>query len=195
MAMTFAAYAAPPGWERPVAIAAVVLLVAVNYRGISRTAALARIIVVAVLLALAIAVSAAWTGGPAPSAFPGEGLLSHGWYGILQSAGLLFFAFAGYARIATLGEEVRDPRRTIARAILLSLAIAAAIYAVVAVTLLAVLGPDGVAATRCSPRRRRGLGSVDLGRPCGPGWRGAGLSGRAAGSGGGAGQDHSCHGT
>lgn len=149
MAMTFAAYAAPHGWERPVAIAAVVLLVAVNYRGISRTAALARIIVVAVLLALAIAVAAVWAGGTDAGAanIPGGGLLAHGWHGILQSAGLLFFAFAGYARIATLGEEVRDPRRTIPRAILLSLAIAAAIYACVAVTLLAALGPDGVAST------------------------------------------------
>jgi len=41
--------------------------------------------------------------------------------GTLQAAGLLFFAFAGYARIATLGEEVRDPGRTIARAIPLAL--------------------------------------------------------------------------
>ncbi|MYW04980.1 amino acid permease, partial [Streptomyces sp. SID3343] len=37
--------------------------------------------------------------------------------GVLQAAGLLFFAFAGYARVATLGEEVRDPARTIPRAI------------------------------------------------------------------------------
>lgn len=151
MAMTFAAYAAPAGWERPVAIAAVVLLVAVNYRGISRTAALARIIVVAVLIALALAVSAAWAGssngGNIAGNMDGGGLFAHGWYGILQSAGLLFFAFAGYARIATLGEEVRNPRHTIPRAILLALAIAAVIYAVVGVTLLAMLGPDGVAAT------------------------------------------------
>lgn len=149
MAMTFAAYAAPPGWERPVAIAAVVLLVSVNYRGVSRTAALARIIVAAVLAALALAVAAAWAGTPGAGTdvFLSGGLLSHGWYGILQSAGLLFFAFAGYARIATLGEEVKDPRRTIPRAILLSLAIAAAVYAGVALTLLAVLGPDGVAST------------------------------------------------
>lgn len=149
MAMTFAAYAAPAGWERPVAMAAVVLLVAVNCRGVTRTATLARIIVVAVLAALALAVAAAWTGGTAPggSTFLGEGLFSHGWYGILQSAGLLFFAFAGYARIATMGEEVKNPRRTIPRAILLSLGIAAAIYAVVSITLLAVLGPDGVAST------------------------------------------------
>ena len=56
-----------------------------------------------------------------------------GVYGILQSAGLLFFAFAGYARIATLGEEVRDPARTIPRAIPIALGIAVLIYAVVGV--------------------------------------------------------------
>ncbi|WP_314326110.1 APC family permease [Paenarthrobacter ilicis] len=146
MAMTFAAYAAPAGWERLVAIAAVVLLTTVNYHGVTRTAGLTRILVVAVLAALAIAVSAVW-GGPGPqlSNVLGDGLLAHGWYGILQSAGLLFFAFAGYARIATMGEEVRDPRRTIPRAIGIALGITIVLYAVIAVTLLAALGPDGVA--------------------------------------------------
>ena len=38
MALVLAAYAAPPGWERPVAAAAVVLLTAVGYRGVTRTA-------------------------------------------------------------------------------------------------------------------------------------------------------------
>ena len=64
----------------------------------------------------------------------------------MQSAGLLFFAFAGYARIATMGEEVRDPQRTIPRAILLALAIAVAVYAVVGTSVLLVLGPDRLAA-------------------------------------------------
>jgi basic amino acid/polyamine antiporter, APA family len=63
-----------------------------------------------------------------------------GVHGVLQAAGLLFFAFAGYARIATLGEEVRDPARTIPRAIPLALGIALVVYAVVAVALLSVLG-------------------------------------------------------
>ncbi|WP_461170792.1 APC family permease [Arthrobacter sp. Z1-15] len=151
MAMTFAAYTAPAGWERPVAIAAVVALAAVNYHGITRTAGLARILVGIVLAALAVAVAATWSGsGPeaAPrAALPDAGLLEHGWYGVLQSAGLLFFAFAGYARIATMGEEVRSPRRTIPRAIGISLAITVTVYAAVGVTLLAVLGPEGVAAT------------------------------------------------
>ncbi|MGY2746333.1 APC family permease [Arthrobacter sp. UYCu723] len=148
MALTFAAYAAPAGWERPVAIAAVVLLVAVNYRGVTRTAALTRFIVVAVLLVLAIVVAACWIPGAAdpPKLFDG-GVLTHGWYGILQSAGLLFFAFAGYARIATMGEEVINPRRTIPRAIVIALGIAVAVYAAIAVSILAVLGADGIAGT------------------------------------------------
>lgn len=146
MAMTFAAYAAPSGWERPVAIAAVLVLAAVNYFGVTRTAAVTRVIVVVVLAALAIGVAAAW-GGPAraPAGILGAGLLAHGWYGILQSAGLLFFAFAGYARIATMGEEVRHPERTIPCAIVIALGISVLVYAVIAVTLLATLGPGGVA--------------------------------------------------
>ncbi|WP_369746206.1 APC family permease [Paenarthrobacter sp. AMU7] len=148
MAMTFAAYAAPQGWERPVAIAAVVLLTAVNYHGVTRTAGLTRVLVIVVLAALAIAVTAVWGGsGPDFGDFAGEGLLAEGWYGILQSAGLLFFAFAGYARIATMGEEVREPKRTIPRAIGIALGITILIYAVIAVTLLAALGPEGVAGT------------------------------------------------
>jgi APA family basic amino acid/polyamine antiporter len=69
---------------------------------------------------------------------------SDGVGGVLQAAGLLFFAFAGYARIATLGEEVRDPARTIPRAIPLALGIALAVYVCVAVAVLSVLGSDGL---------------------------------------------------
>ncbi|HKU34089.1 MAG TPA: APC family permease [Paenarthrobacter sp.] len=146
MAMTFAAYAAPAGWERPVAISAVIVLAAVNYHGVTRTAGLTRILVVLVLAALTIGVAACWRGSaPDPARILGDGLLAHGWYGILQSAGLLFFAFAGYARIATMGEEVRDPKRTIPRAIGIALGITIVVYAVVAVTLLATIGPEGVA--------------------------------------------------
>src|SRR6476469_6847902 len=49
-------------------------------------------------------------------------------WGVLPAAGLIFFAFAGYARIATLGEEVKDPGRTIPRAILAALGGAFVIY-------------------------------------------------------------------
>ena len=148
MALTFAAYAAPTGWERPVGIAAVVLLAAVNYRGVTRTAGLTRIIVAAVLVVLAVVVAACWIPGAAePSRLFDGGVLAHGWYGILQSAGLLFFAFAGYARIATMGEEVLNPRRAIPRAIVTAMAIAVAVYAAIAISILAVFGADTIART------------------------------------------------
>jgi APA family basic amino acid/polyamine antiporter len=146
MAMTFAAYTVPTQWQRPTAVAVVLVLTAVNYRGITRTAGLTRVLVAVVLVALGVAVVASLAGGdPATShlAVGSDGTA----YGVLQAAGLLFFAFAGYARIATLGEEVRDPERTIPRAIPLALGLAVAVYAVVALTLLLVLGPAGIAAT------------------------------------------------
>jgi APA family basic amino acid/polyamine antiporter len=144
MAITFAAYAAP-GYERPVAVAAVVVLTAVNTQGIHRTAALTRVIVAVVLAGLTLAVTAALAGDD-PQADRLTPVTGTGAYGILQAAGLLFFAFAGYARLATLGEEVRDPERTIPKAIPIALGIVLAVYAVVAVTVLSVLGPDRLAA-------------------------------------------------
>jgi APA family basic amino acid/polyamine antiporter len=141
MALTFAAYVVPPGWQRPAAIAAVVVLAGVNCRGITRTAGLTRILVAIVLAALAVVVAAGLRAG---TTTPGPGsvdAIHPGIHGVLQSAGLLFFAFAGYARIATMGEEVREPERTIPRAILIALAGAVGIYAVVALTVLLALGP------------------------------------------------------
>ena len=140
MALTFASYAAP-GFERPAAIGAVVLLTIVNLLGVTRTASAAKIIVVIVLLVLVFVAVSGLVGSTGEHASIGEGLFDGGWYGILQSAGLIFFAFAGYARIATMGEEVRDPARTIPRAIVFALAGAVVVYAVLAVTVLQALGP------------------------------------------------------
>ncbi len=149
MALTFAAYAVPgPIWiQRLVGIGAVLALTAVNLRGITRTAGLARILVAGSLVALGVVVLVALTGSHA-----GQGNLALGRavaspYGILQSAGLLFFAFAGYARIATLGEEVRDPERTIPRAIPLALGIVVAVYLLVGGAALLVAGPAAIAAS------------------------------------------------
>ena len=148
MALTFAAYAVPgPGWlERPVAVLALLALTAVNLRGIARTAGLTRILVAVSLAALTVVIGAILGSGAGDSANLSLEL-SGGYYGVLQSAGLLFFAFAGYARIATLGEEVRDPERTIPRAIPLALGITVAIYAVVAASVLLALGSDALASS------------------------------------------------
>ncbi|MDT7799055.1 MAG: basic amino acid/polyamine antiporter, family [Actinomycetota bacterium] len=151
MALTFATYAVPGPWwaQRAVAVAAVLGLAALNYRGVTKTALLTRILVATSLTALAAVVIGIAVGGRAGPANLGgwAGLGSGGVYGTLQAAGLLFFAFAGYARIATMGEEVRDPRRTIPRAIPIALFITVAVYLVVAVAALLAAGPDRLATT------------------------------------------------
>jgi APA family basic amino acid/polyamine antiporter len=146
MALTFAAYAAPEGWLRPVAAAVVVVLALVNCAGVTRTALLTKVLVSLVLVSLVVAAVACFRGGSSAE-LSGWSSPEHGPYGVLQSAGLLFFAFAGYARIATLGEEVREPERVIPRAIVLALAGAVVLYAVVAVAVLSVLGGAGTAAS------------------------------------------------
>jgi APA family basic amino acid/polyamine antiporter len=165
MALTFAAYAVPAAWQRPAAAAAVAVLTAVNLRGITRTARLTRVVVAVALTALATVVVAGLAGGDPSWSRVATGSVEPGVVGVLGSAGLLFFAFAGYARIATMGEEVRDPGHTIPRAIQVALGLAVAVYAVVAVALLTVLGPDGTAAT-ATPL-------ADLADASGTGWAGA----------------------
>jgi APA family basic amino acid/polyamine antiporter len=158
MALTFASYAAP-GQLRLVGVAVVVALTAVNAVGIQKSAWATRLIVAIVLVALGIVVVACIAGGTAGAAhlrpFPGGNV-----HGILQAAGLLFFAFAGYARIATLGEEVRDPERIIPRAIPLALGITLAVYAAVAVCALLAVGAHGLAATSAPLRAAVEAGSL-----------------------------------
>ncbi|HZO69214.1 MAG TPA: APC family permease [Kribbellaceae bacterium] len=134
MALTFATYAVPGNEpvRRLVALAAVAGLTAVNYRGITRTARLTRILVGCSLAVLAVVVAVLLTAAEPERLTEGSTSV----YGVLQSAGLLFFAFAGYARIATMGEEVRDPARTIPRAVTIALVVAGSIYLFVAVALL-----------------------------------------------------------
>jgi APA family basic amino acid/polyamine antiporter len=145
MALTFAAYAVPgPTWaQRLVGVVAVLTLVAINYRGVTRTATATRVLVAGTLIALTVVVVAIATGGGAS----GSHLVAPvgGAHGVLQAAGLLFFAFAGYARIATMGEEVVDPARTIPRAITIALGLTVAIYAVVGVAALLAAGPSALA--------------------------------------------------
>jgi APA family basic amino acid/polyamine antiporter len=144
MAMTFGSYAAP-SLARPLAVGAVIALTGVNYFGVQKTAALTKGIVAVVLSALSVVVLSVWLGGAtAPDRlWPISGTSA---YGVLQSAGFLFFAFAGYARIATLGEEVIEPKRTIPRAIPIALGITLVVYATIAVSALAGAGAAALAA-------------------------------------------------
>jgi APA family basic amino acid/polyamine antiporter len=140
MALTVGAYAWPEH-PRPVAVVVAAGMTAVNLRGITRTAGVTRVLVAATLLTLAAVVVGCLAGGAAnPDRLLPLG--GSGPYGLLQAGGLLFFAFAGYARIATLGEEVRDPARVIPVAVPAALGIVVVVYTAVGAAVLLVLGAD-----------------------------------------------------
>lgn len=145
MASTIGAYLLPEH-TRSIAVTAIVVMTLVNIGGLQRTVLVTRILlglsgVVLLIVVVAGTSSSTFDGGslwPLADLTDDRSLLRRS-YDVLQSAGLLFFAFAGYARIATLGEEVRDPERNISRAIGTSLSIVVVIYFAVGFTLLATV--------------------------------------------------------
>nr|WP_086829663.1 APC family permease [Allokutzneria sp. NRRL B-24872] len=140
MALTVGLYVWPQR-AHLVAVVAVVVVTALNYVGVKKAA---RVIVAVVLVVLAGVVVLGLSASGLSVVELGSVGLSGG-FGVLEAAGLLFFAFAGFARVATLGEEVRDPARTIPRAISVALVVTLVVYSLVAVTVLSVLGPDRLA--------------------------------------------------
>ncbi|MET0975950.1 MAG: APC family permease [Leifsonia sp.] len=136
-----------PEQAKGVAVGVLVVLAAVNATGIRSTARVSLAIVTVVGAGLVAVLVATALSGAADGPIVDLGATDAGWYGVLQSAGLLFFCFAGYARMATLGEEVRDPQRTLPRAIITALAVALVLYAVVGAFCLSVLGVDGLASS------------------------------------------------
>jgi APA family basic amino acid/polyamine antiporter len=142
MALTLATYLTDIHWlRRLIALAAVLALAAVNYRGVTRTARLTKVLVACSLAVLALVLVLLFSAAPQHHE-PQPATV----YGVLQSAGLLFFAFAGYARIATMGEEVREPAKTIPRAVSIALFVAVSIYLLVAVAWLRHPAPTLAAA-------------------------------------------------
>lgn len=138
-----------PGHAPLIATAAIALCWALNARGITRTATGATVIAILVSAVLLGLIAAGTWAAPSSGRFASAPLVAEaadahgGLVAVLGGASAAFFAFAGYARIATLGEEVRSPERTIPRAIIFALAWVLAIYVALAVVLRAVLGPGG----------------------------------------------------
>lgn len=134
-ALTIGAYAWP-GQERLIGLIAVAVALGLDLRGIVKSVRVTAVlvaIVLAVLAALAVA-SVAGQSSASSTALPD----ASGW-GVVAGAGILFVAFAGYARITVLGEEVRDPARTIPRAMIASFAIIIVVYAVLGAIVLGAI--------------------------------------------------------
>jgi basic amino acid/polyamine antiporter, APA family len=130
-----------PRW---VAVAAILLFTALNYFGIRRSSRANLAIVTVSLGSLILFVMLGAGEFRAANLHP---FAPAGWRGVLEAAAILFFAYTGYARIATLGEEVHDPRRTIPRAVVITIVGAVALYSAVALVAVGAAGSAALAAT------------------------------------------------
>lgn len=120
-------------------IGAILLLAALNILGINRTAAAAAVIAVVVTGYLTFS---AVSSNLSPLASQPVSIDFSNLSGVLPAASLIFFAFAGYARVATLGDEVREPKRNIPRAIAISLLGVLFIYLLLSIGLVRVIGSE-----------------------------------------------------
>jgi APA family basic amino acid/polyamine antiporter len=146
IALVFATYVAP-GHSKLVAVVALVAACCINLVGITRTAGVTRLLVLPVLAVLIVLIAVVSFSGPSASTLSTIDSPSSPFSPtrVLGGASLLFFAFAGYARVATLGEEVAEPRRTIPRAVLTALGIVLALYIALGWLLVRGLSIGGLA--------------------------------------------------
>jgi basic amino acid/polyamine antiporter, APA family len=141
----------PSRWA---AVTAAVILTFANLFGVKKAGRMNTAIVAVTLLSLLYFVIA---GLPAISTSNLVPFAPQGWRGVAESAALLFFAYTGYARIATLGEEVSEPRKTIPRAVVITIVVSVLLYAAVALVAVGSVGAPALAET-ASPLQRASRG-------------------------------------
>lgn len=139
-------------WRIPLGLLAVFLITILTVNGIRRSNAVNAAVVSLTLFALVYFVLAglptAMREGSAHFSSVMHGA-SQGWAGLLEACALMFVAYTGYGRIATLGEEIRDPRRNIPIAICVTLVVSMVLYILVAAVAIGTVGAPSLAgATR-----------------------------------------------
>jgi len=139
IAVIAAGYISPEN-ARVIAPLMIAVFAAINITGIRSTAALgASVALVVIGLLVAVSAAAPWSAGELGVASDTSV------YSVWQAAGLMFFAFAGYARMATLGGEVKNPTVVLPRVIVGTLVAVIILYAFLGSALLSALGFDGLA--------------------------------------------------
>lgn len=145
-------------WQVIVALAAVVGFTMLVLGGVKRSNRVNTIIVATTLgslilfILLGLPKLAANGGANLAPIFPSAD--EKGLSGFFYATALMFVAYTGYGRIATLGEEIRNPRAAIPRAIVVTLGVSAALYVMVAVVAIGAIGVEqfaGAAESEATP--------------------------------------------
>lgn len=130
--------------KKPAIAALLTVVFALNYIGVVVAARVQTILMLLLLVVLSIYV---WTGLPAGSMVAIGPLLADGWVATLAAVPLLITLFLGIESAVEIGEEVRDPARTVPRGIAMSIVLTTVVYFAVALTTLALLGPESLGAS------------------------------------------------
>ena len=140
IALVFESYVFPSQtfWPATLAIA---VLAGINILGINRTAGVAAILSLITIAFFVVLIGWAFLV-PVAETHTIVDYIGAPIQPILMAAGVIFFAFAGYARVATLGNEVQNPKVNIPRAIVISLGAVFLIYLTLAAVLVRDLGTD-----------------------------------------------------
>lgn len=134
----------PVGSPTTLSLVAVIFLTFINCFGIKKAGRLNLVIVGVTLFSLLYLV---FSGIPKVNPDNFKPFAPFGVLGIAEAAALLFFAFTGYARIATLAEEVSDPKKTIPKAIIITIGTAILLYAAVSAVAIGVIGTESMASS------------------------------------------------
>lgn len=132
----------PIGSPLTLSVTAVVFLTIINCFGIKKAGLLNLVIVTVTIISLLYLV---FSGLPKVNPDNFKPFAPFGILGIAEAAALLFFAFTGYARIATLAEEVVEPKKKIPKAIIITIITSILLYAAVSVVAIGVIGAENMA--------------------------------------------------
>lgn len=128
----------------PVATAAVLVLTAINLIGIKQSSIFNAILVILKLSALFLFIIIGFFHLDLSLYQP---FMPNGIRGVLNGAALIFFAYIGFGRPTTAAEEIEDPKRTVSRSIIISLALSAVVYLLVGIVSVGLIPYQELAAS------------------------------------------------
>ena len=137
-------------FDKLIAVASIAAFSYINIKGASETGKTGTIVTIVQLGAILCLIAAgSWTmyNNPSPTTNFAD-FMPTGIGGLVAAMGLTFIAFEGYEIIVQTGEEVKNPKRNIPRAIFISLAIVVTLYCLVAFVSIGAISPEGIAAWR-----------------------------------------------
>jgi basic amino acid/polyamine antiporter, APA family len=137
-------------FDKLIAVASIAAFTYINIKGTSETGKTGTIVTIVQLGAvLCLIVAGSWMIHNNPTSMSNfADFMPTGIPGLFAAMGLTFIAFEGYEIIVQTGEEVKNPKRNIPRAIFISLATVVTLYCLVAFVSIGAISPEGIAAWR-----------------------------------------------